>query len=128
MPVLALLLLTVMLPVQAAIYHWTDDEGRRHYAQSPPTEQADRARKIDGDLPVLGRMQGGRTPTGIAKPRKPGKVTLPSELGNGMRCGHYRDAVARIDSKLRAGYRVKEGRKLMDRRRHYTDWMFRNCR
>ncbi len=56
-PGLALLLAALAMPATAAVYKWTDDDGKVHYSDEPPPDAA--TEKPDTDAQVLEMEQDG---------------------------------------------------------------------
>ncbi len=85
---------------------------------------------------------GGMTPSepGVRLPKKARKTrsvtrSKPSGSGGGSGggandqvCWHKQQGLARVQSKLRSGYRASEYKYLHDRQREYEDYISRFCR
>ncbi|WP_336365900.1 DUF4124 domain-containing protein [Marinobacter sp. C2H3] len=128
----------------SAIYQWTDASGAVHFSDQPPRpgsgQAAVPATAIELNAPSVVPMSDNlgqsrrvsatrRSVEGLlARPKGTGRTSAgPSREAQQATCDGYRKRLARIQSRLRAGYSVSQGNRLRQQRREASQAYSREC-
>lgn len=130
----AILLVVFSAPALADIYTWTDPRGVVHFTDTPrsgrPSEPVEVMAPVT--LPMAENLQQHRRISGIREQvrdaldsdrkqpsaRKHRKRSGAKQVARQKKvCDRYRQKLARIQSKLRSGYGIREGNRLRRQRR-----------
>lgn len=121
------------------IYTWTDAEGRRHYADRPPEDEAWIQRTVETD-----RLSSYSAPAAPVDPARRDRADDASDSDaprsgrskasattrreeRRQRCEALLADIDEIQDQLRRGYREPRGRQLRDRRRALQDRYRERC-
>ena len=122
--------------VNAGVYTWIDAGGVAHFSDYPPGQlphqQLDIAEPVT--VPMSENLRQGETVSDIRKEvrsliKTPGRSTAANSVEDAQQkaCNGYRKRLARIQSKLRAGYGNDQGNTLRRQRRATSQKLSREC-
>ena len=144
-PLFAVFIFSLNLSAQT-IYTWVDENGISHFSHHPitlpeiKTIEASQLSYINRSLPTTIPTTDPTTdPTTIPttaptvknkagqkhKIRKAGKTTTQKIA---RQCKHYREKMAKVERKLRQGYKEPKGNLYRQQRRNFSDLIFKYCK
>jgi hypothetical protein len=122
----ALCISQILTPAAAGgIYKWTDPQGVVHYADRPsqvhPSQDMGK-----GKLPYLHIQQPIehiKVQKRVARsvPRKPARAS------KGVDCSQLRRKIREIEANLRVGYTEPAGSRMRERKRLFTEQLYKHC-
>lgn len=134
------LLFVFITSAQADVYTWIDSQGVAHFSDYPPGDSAHRQIQVQAPVtvPMSENLGQGARVSGIRKDVKglltsgrSGKTgSSAKERADAEReksCAIYRSKLARIQSRLRAGYSNDSGNALRQQRRTLSQKLSREC-
>lgn len=135
---IVIVLIALAAPASAEVFTWIDRQGVAHFSDYPPGELPHQQLSLPrpSTVPMSENLQQERRISGIrdevrdllAKPgRAQGRGQRAEEADRARVCDGYRDKLARIQSKLRAGYGNDKGNSLRRQRRITSQKLSREC-
>jgi hypothetical protein len=124
----------------AEVYTWIDSRGVAHFSDYPPEDIPHKQVQVQAPvtLPMSENLRQGKRVSGIRKDVE-GLLASGRPGGSGMTakeqakaklektCATYRSKLARIQSRLRAGYSNDRGNSLRHQRRTLSQKLSREC-